>query len=144
MPRKRYKPEELVAKLRQADVLVSQGQSLSEAIRQIGVSEVLDRTGGPASRDAAHCRTNRRWHHRHAGCRQIDLSACCRGRSGAHARFQTSRRGTGADASREPAHKLRRGQVRKFRNAIIGGREMMQRVRLGRANQECARPVFTR
>jgi putative transposase len=40
MPRKRYKPEEIVAKLRQADVLVSQGQSLSEAIRQIGVSEV--------------------------------------------------------------------------------------------------------
>jgi len=26
MPRKRYKPEEIVAKLRQVDVLVSQGQ----------------------------------------------------------------------------------------------------------------------
>ena len=39
MPRKRYKPEEIVAKLRQVDVLVSQGQSLADAIRQIGVSE---------------------------------------------------------------------------------------------------------
>ena len=41
MPRKRYKPEEIVAKLRQVDVLVSQGQSLADAIRQIGVSEVM-------------------------------------------------------------------------------------------------------
>jgi putative transposase len=40
MPRKRYKPEEIVAKLRQVDVLVSQGQSLADAIRQIGVSKV--------------------------------------------------------------------------------------------------------
>ena len=40
MPRKRYKPEEIVAKLRQVDVLVSQGRSMMEAIRQIGVSEV--------------------------------------------------------------------------------------------------------
>jgi putative transposase len=40
MPRKRYKPEEIVAKLRQVDVLVSQGQSMGDAIRQIGVSEV--------------------------------------------------------------------------------------------------------
>jgi|SRR5512144_2422110 transposase-like protein len=40
MPRKRYKPEEIVAKLRQVDVLTSQGQSVAEAIRSIGVSEV--------------------------------------------------------------------------------------------------------
>ena len=40
MPRKRYKPEEIVAKLRQVDVLVSQGQNIADAIRQIGVSEV--------------------------------------------------------------------------------------------------------
>jgi hypothetical protein len=37
MPRKLYKPEEIVAKLRQVDVLVSQGQILADAIRQIGV-----------------------------------------------------------------------------------------------------------
>ena len=40
MARKRNKPEEIVAKLRQVDVLVSQGQNMVDAIRQIGVSEV--------------------------------------------------------------------------------------------------------
>jgi hypothetical protein len=30
MPRKRHKPEEIVAKLRQVDVLVSQGQSVAD------------------------------------------------------------------------------------------------------------------
>src|SRR5262245_8492911 len=40
MARKRYKPEEIVAKLRQVDVLVSQGQNMVDAIRQIGMSEV--------------------------------------------------------------------------------------------------------
>ena len=40
MPRKHHKPEEIVAKLRQVDVLVSQGQQIADAIRQIGVSEV--------------------------------------------------------------------------------------------------------
>lgn len=40
MPRKRYTPEEIVARLRQVDVLVSQGMSMADAIRQIGVSEV--------------------------------------------------------------------------------------------------------
>ena len=40
MPRKRHKPEEIVAKLRQVDVLVSQGQAVADAIRQIGVTEV--------------------------------------------------------------------------------------------------------
>ena len=40
MPKKRYTPEGIVAKLRQVDVLVSQGQNIADAIRQIGVSEV--------------------------------------------------------------------------------------------------------
>ena len=40
MPTKRHKPEEIVAKLRQVDVLTSQGQSVSDAIRSIGVTEV--------------------------------------------------------------------------------------------------------
>ena len=40
MPRKQYKPEEIVARLRQVDVLTSQGQGVAEAIRSIGVSEV--------------------------------------------------------------------------------------------------------
>ena len=40
MGRKRHKPEEIVAKLRQVEVLSSQGQSMAEAIRSIGVTEV--------------------------------------------------------------------------------------------------------
>jgi putative transposase len=40
MARKRCKPEEIVAKLRQVDVPVSQGQNRVDAVRQIGVSEV--------------------------------------------------------------------------------------------------------
>jgi transposase-like protein len=40
MARKRHKPEEIVAKLRQVDVLTSQGRSVSDAIRSIGVTEV--------------------------------------------------------------------------------------------------------
>jgi transposase-like protein len=40
MPRKRHKPEEIVAKLRQVDVLVSQGRSVTDAVRSIGVTEV--------------------------------------------------------------------------------------------------------
>ena len=40
MPRKHHKPEEIVVKLRQVDVLVSQGQNIADAIRRIGVSEV--------------------------------------------------------------------------------------------------------
>ena len=40
MASERHKPEEIVAKLRQVEVLTSQGQSLADAIRSIGVTEV--------------------------------------------------------------------------------------------------------
>ena len=40
MPRRRHKPEEIVAKLRQVDVLVSQGHTVADAVRSIGVTEV--------------------------------------------------------------------------------------------------------
>ena len=40
MARKRHKPEEIVAKLRQVDVLTSQGMPITDAIRSIGVTEV--------------------------------------------------------------------------------------------------------
>ena len=40
MSKKRYKPEEIVSKLRQVDVLTSQGQTVAQAIRSIGVTEV--------------------------------------------------------------------------------------------------------
>ena len=37
---RRPKPEEIVAKLRRVDVLVSQGRSVADAVRSIGVTEV--------------------------------------------------------------------------------------------------------
>ena len=40
MGRKHHKPEEIVAKLRQVEVLATQGQTVAEAIRSIGVTEV--------------------------------------------------------------------------------------------------------
>ena len=40
MGRKRHPAEEIVAKLRQVDVLTAQGRTVAEAIRQIGVTEV--------------------------------------------------------------------------------------------------------
>ena len=40
MPKRIHKPEEVVAKLRQVDVLVSQGQTTADAVRSIGVTEV--------------------------------------------------------------------------------------------------------
>jgi putative transposase len=40
MARKRHKAEEIVAKLRQVEVLTAQGKSAAEAIRSIGVTEV--------------------------------------------------------------------------------------------------------
>ena len=50
MARKSYKPEEIVAKLRQVDVLITQGQNVADAIRQIGVSEVTYYLYGRLSR----------------------------------------------------------------------------------------------
>ena len=38
MARKTYKPEEIVAKLRQVDVLVTQGRPVAEAVRSISVT----------------------------------------------------------------------------------------------------------
>jgi transposase-like protein len=37
--KKAHTPEEIVAKLRQAEVLVAQGKSVAEAVRAIGVTE---------------------------------------------------------------------------------------------------------
>jgi transposase-like protein len=39
MPQKKYTPEEIVAKLRQVDILLSQGKSVGEAVRTIGVTQ---------------------------------------------------------------------------------------------------------
>jgi transposase-like protein len=40
MSRKRHKPEEIVSKLRQVDVLIAQGTPVADAVRSIGVTEV--------------------------------------------------------------------------------------------------------
>ena len=40
MAKKRFKPEEIIIKLREADILISQGKSIAETIKQLGVSEV--------------------------------------------------------------------------------------------------------
>jgi len=40
MPRKRYTPEEIVAKLRQVEVMTAQGGSVADAVKSIGVTEV--------------------------------------------------------------------------------------------------------
>jgi putative transposase len=39
MPRKRTTPEQIISKLREAEVLLSQGQTVAYASRQLGVTE---------------------------------------------------------------------------------------------------------
>ena len=39
MPRKRFQTEEIIQKLREVEVLLSQGRNVSEACRQIGVTD---------------------------------------------------------------------------------------------------------
>jgi putative transposase len=40
MPRKSYRPEEIIAELREADVLLGQGKRVAEVVKALGVSEV--------------------------------------------------------------------------------------------------------
>jgi putative transposase len=40
MPKKRYRPEEIISKLREADVLISQGKKVVEVIKGLGVTDV--------------------------------------------------------------------------------------------------------
>ena len=40
MPRKRYRPEDILSKLREADILISQGKTVAETIRILGISDV--------------------------------------------------------------------------------------------------------
>ena len=40
MARKRYRPEEIIAKLREAEVLVAQGMKVTEVVKAIGIYEV--------------------------------------------------------------------------------------------------------
>src|SRR5918995_5149337 len=47
MSRKRHTAEEIVAKLRQVEVLTAQGRTVAEALRSIGVTEVAPRRAAP-------------------------------------------------------------------------------------------------
>ena len=47
MSGKREKPEDIVMKLRQVEVLQGQGMSVAEAVPQIGVAPVLSNTTPP-------------------------------------------------------------------------------------------------
>jgi transposase-like protein len=40
MPRKTYRPEEIIAKLRQAEVLLGEGKKVPEVVKALGVHEV--------------------------------------------------------------------------------------------------------
>jgi hypothetical protein len=50
MPKKRHKPEGIVAKLRPMDVMTAQGQSVADAARSIRVTEVTCLTLAPGVR----------------------------------------------------------------------------------------------
>ena len=39
MPGKRYSPEQIISKLREAEVLISQGATIPQAAKQIGITE---------------------------------------------------------------------------------------------------------
>ena len=40
MSQKRYRPEEIIAKLREAEVLLGQGKKMPDVVKALGVSEV--------------------------------------------------------------------------------------------------------
>ena len=42
MGKKRYRPEEIIGKLREADVLIRQGKRVVEVIKTLGVTDVTD------------------------------------------------------------------------------------------------------
>ena len=55
--KKRHKPEEIVSKLRQVDVLTSQGKTVSKAIRSVGVTDV----------------THYRWRQEYGGLKNVQV-----------------------------------------------------------------------
>ena len=40
MPKKRFRPEEIIGKLRHADVLLGQGQKVAEVVKALGITDV--------------------------------------------------------------------------------------------------------
>ena len=60
MRKKRHTPEEIISKLRHVDVLVAQGTPVADAIRSIGVTEVIltpQAAGNVTQRDSKSTRT---------------------------------------------------------------------------------------
>ena len=128
MPRRRYKPEEIVAKLRQVDALVSQGQSMADAICQIGVSEVPTKRVAQW-RDLLHATRSQDRHRELASSLQRRSAACfsrlqttstggLRARTRRVAGYATSNGSTGhagATASAKltfhPDHSMKAGQA---------------------------------
>jgi hypothetical protein len=55
MPRKRHSAEEIVAKLRQADVLLAQGQTGADAARVLAVTEMSCAMSCSAVRSSTRC-----------------------------------------------------------------------------------------
>ena len=74
MSRKRHKPEEIVAKLRQVDVLTAQGTPVADALRSIGVTEVGFGTSCWMGRSSTH--SERRRSSSRAG--DVMTTACAR------------------------------------------------------------------
>ena len=59
MPRKGFRAEEIIAKLREADVLLGQGKKVAEAVKALGVSEVTDGTSCSTGRSSTACARRR-------------------------------------------------------------------------------------
>jgi hypothetical protein len=55
MPRKRHSAEEIVAKLRQADVLLAQGQTGADVARVLGVTETSCVMSCSTARSSTYC-----------------------------------------------------------------------------------------
>jgi putative transposase len=45
MPKKRFQPEEIIGKLRHADILLGQGKKIAEGVKALGVPDVTDSRG---------------------------------------------------------------------------------------------------
>jgi transposase len=59
MPRKGFRAEEIIAKLREADVLLGQGKKVAEVVKALGVSEVTYYPTTAGARSTGACRSRR-------------------------------------------------------------------------------------
>ena len=104
MPKKRYNAEEIIHKLRGADVLLSQGKTVSQACKQIGVSD----------------QTYYRWRKSYGGMK-VDQARRLKELEAENARLKRAvaaidlARGT--SSRRSPVHPLHRSQSRSHRGA---------------------------